>query len=173
MGLMDKIRKELRNFLAIEESQGEAIVIQETNSFEGTCFRNLIWYRGDASELHQYYTQCDDLMGRAKFWAASGTTGINFRKIHTGLPALIIDTLSDIVIDALNGIDVINNEKGQETWDKIAEENVVKELVKEAIVGVFVEHDGAFRLSYDTCVSKYPILDFWPGSRVDFLYNRR
>lgn len=168
----DKIKNIIRNWLEIQPSVGDTITIQETNTFEGNCFRNLLWYRGDASELHQYYTQTDDLMGNAKFWAAISTTGINFRKIHTGLPAMIIDMLADIIVDSFNKIEVKGNNEAQTNWEEIAKENDFKETLKQAIIDVFVQCDGAFKISYDTDISKYPIIEFYSGQDVDFEYTR-
>ena len=132
----------------------------------------MLWYRGDASELHQYYTQTDDMMGNAKFWAAVSSNGIDFRKIHTGLPAMIIDMLADIIVDSFNKITITNNKQAQEDWEDIAEDNEFKEVLKQSIIDVFVEHDGAFKISYDTDISKYPIIEFYPGSKVEFEYTR-
>lgn len=168
----DKIKNVIRNWLEIQPSVGDTITIQETNTFEGNCFRNLLWYRGDASELHQYYTQTDDLMGNAKFWAAQSTTGINFRKIHTGLPAMITDMLADIIVDSFNKIEVKGNDEAQTNWKEIAKENDFKETLKQAIIDVFVQCDGAFKISYDTDISKYPIIEFYAGQDVDFEYTR-
>lgn len=173
MGVVnDKIRNVIRNWLEIQPSVGDTITIQETNTFEGNCFRNLLWYRGDASELHQYYTQTDDLMGNAKFWAAQSTNGIDFRKIHTGLPAIIIDMLADIIVDSFNKIEVKDNNEAQSNWKEIAKENDFKETLKQAIIDVFVQCDGAFKISYDTELSKYPIIEFYSGQDVDFEYTR-
>ena len=168
----DKIKNVIRNWLEIQPSVGDTITIQETNTFEGNCFRNLLWYRGDASELHQYYTQTDDLMGNAKFWAAQSTTGINIRKIHTGLPAMIVDMLADIIVDSFNKIEVKGNNEAQENWEEIAKENDFKETLKQAIIDVFVQCDGAFKISYDTDISKYPIIEFYSGQDVDYEYTR-
>ena len=168
----DKIKNVIRNWLEIQPSVGDTITIQETNTFEGNCFRNLLWYRGDASELHQYYTQTDDLMGNAKFWAAQSTNGINFRKIHTGLPAMIVDMLADIIVDSFNKIEVKNNNEAQKNWEEIAKENDFKETLKQAIIDVFVQCDGAFKISYDTDISKYPIIEFYSGQDVDYEYTR-
>lgn len=169
MGVVnEKIKDMVRNWLNIQPSPGTSITIQETNTFEGSCFRNLLWYRGDASELHQYYTQTDDMMGNAKFWAAESTNGIDFRKIHTGLPAMIIDMLADIIVDSFNKITVADNDRAQKDWEDIAEDNDFKEIVKQSIIDVFVEHDGAFKINYDTDISKYPIIEFYPGSRVEY-----
>lgn len=131
-----------------------------------------MWYRGDASELHQYYTQTDDMMGNAKFWAAESTNGIDFRKIHTGLPAMIVDMLADLIVDSFNKITVSDNEQAQKDWETIAEDNDFKETIKQSIIDVFVEHDGAFKISYDTDITKYPIIEFYPGSKVEYEYTR-
>ena len=104
--LNDKLKDVVRNWLNIVPAPGDTITIQETNTFEGNCFRNLLWYRGDASELHQYYTQTDDMMGNAKFWASDTTNDLKMRKIHTGLPAMIVDMLADIIVDSFNKITV-------------------------------------------------------------------
>lgn len=132
----------------------------------------MLWYRGDASELHQYYTQIDDMMGNAKFWAAVSSNGIDFRKIHTGLPAMIIDMLADIIVDSFNKITITNNKQAQDDWEDIAKDNEFKEVLKQSIIDVFVEHDGAFKISYDTDISKYPIIEFYSGSKVEFEYTR-
>lgn len=170
--LNDKLKDVVRNWLNIVPAPGDTITIQETNTFEGNCFRNLLWYRGDASELHQYYTQTDDMMGNAKFWASDTTNDLKMRKIHTGLPAMIVDMLADIIIDSFNKITVEKNDKAQKNWEDIAEDNDFKETVKQAIIDVFVECDGAFKISYDTDISKYPIIEFYAGTKVEYERTR-
>lgn len=167
-----KIKSMIRNWLEIQPSIGDSILIQEVNTFAGTCFRNEIWYRGDPSELHQYYTQVDDLMNNTKFWAAQSTDGVDFRKIHTGLPALIADMLADIIIDALNKISIKNSNEAQKVWEKIEKENAFKDTVKQAIIDVFVDGDGAFKISYDPDISQYPIIEFYSGNNVEYEYKR-
>ena len=170
--LNDKLKDVVRNWLNIIPAPGNTITIQETNTFEGNCFRNLLWYRGDASELHQYYTQTDDMMGNAKFWASDTTNDLKMRKIHTGLPAMIVDMLADIIVDSFNKITLENNNEAQKNWEDIAKENDFKETVKQAIIDVFVECDGAFKISYDTNISKYPIIEFYAGTKVEYERTR-
>lgn len=170
--LNDKLKDVVRNWLNIVPAPGDTITIQETNTFEGNCFRNLLWYRGDASELHQYYTQTDDMMGNAKFWASDTTNDLKMRKIHTGLPAMIVDMLADIIVDSFNKITVENDNDAQKNWEDIAEDNEFKETVKQAIIDVFVECDGAFKISYDTDISKYPIIEFYAGTKVEYERTR-
>ncbi len=80
--------------------------------------------------------------------------------------------LADIVIDALNKISIMGNAEAQKNWDEIEEDNNFKDVVKQSIIDVFVECDGAFKISYDTSISKYPIIEFYSGPNVEFEYRR-
>lgn len=136
---MGWLKNMVRNWLDIKESPGVTVAIQEYDTFESNNFKNQLWFRGNATELHQFYTQVDDGMGKSKFWSAVATDGINFRKIHTGLPSLIVETLSDIVIDNLNYVKITNNEEKQKIWEEIQEENNFKDIVKQAIEDILVQ----------------------------------
>lgn len=158
----------VKNWLNIQENPGISIMIQETNTFEGNCFENEMWYRGNASELHQYYTQFDDFVGNSRFWGAESTEGIKFRKIHTGLPKTIVNTLADILIENFNGIEIKGNDDNKKAWEKIQEENVMQELLYDTFVDLMIIGDGAFKIRYDTEISKYPIIEFYSGKDVEF-----
>lgn len=166
---MGVIKNMIRNWLEFNEPDALNIKIDKLTNFEGQAFINNIWYRGEASELHQLYRQMDDMLGNKHFWSAKPTIGMNIRKIHTGLPGMIIDTLADVSIDDLSNIKVA---KRQDEWDCINEETDLKELMKEAIKKALVSGDGAFKFSIDTTISKYPILEFYGGDRVDFEQTR-
>ena len=87
----------IRNWLDIIPADNRSITINEPLSFETEVIRNKIWYRGDAYELEQLYKQIGVGYGESsRFWAAVPETE-NIRKIHSGLPAMIVDTLSYIV----------------------------------------------------------------------------
>ena len=132
--------------------------LQETLDYEGNAIKNRIWYRGESEELAQLYKQ---LAGdRTRFWSATSTARLENRKIHVGLPAMLCDMLASIVVDDMNLIDTGSR---QEEWDKIAEENDFIELVKQAVTEALYIGDGAFKISFDTTLSQYPIIDFYPG----------
>lgn len=166
---MGVIKNMIRNWLEIKNPDSLQIDIEQLTNFEGQAFINNIWYRGDASELNQLYEQLDDKLGNTHFWGSRPTAGMNIRKIHTGLPAMIIDTLADVSTDDLNKIETV---KRNEEWKKIAEENNIKELIRDSVVGCLSIGDGAFKWSIDTDISNYPIIEFYDGSRVDFEYER-
>lgn len=166
---MGWVKNMIKNWLEIKDADSVRFDIEQLNNFESQAFINNIWYRGEPSELEQLYEQANDRLGNKHFWGSKPTVGMNLRKIHTGLPAMIIDTLADVTTDDLDKIDV---EKRQQEWDEIAKENEIKSLIRESVVGGLVSGDGAFKWSIDTDISKYPIIEFYDGSRVDFEYER-
>lgn len=166
MGLLGGIKTMIRNWLSIQPAIENSITIIEPLSFNGNAIKNKIWYRGDSSELHQLYGQLDDgYVGRSRFWAAAPANQ-NIRKMHSGLPALIVDTLAYIVKSDMDQIDF--DGAGADIWEEIEKKIDFTELVGDAIVDALVVGDGAFKISIDTDVSEYPLVEFIPGDRVDF-----
>ena len=166
---MGVIKDMIRNWLEIKNPDSLQIDIEQITNFEGQAFIYSIWYRGDASELNQLYEQLDDRIGNTHFWGSRPTAGMNIRKIHTGLPAMIVDTLADVSTDDLNDIKV---EKRQEEWNEIFKENNFKDIIRDSVIGSLSIGDGAFKWSIDTDMSKYPIIEYYDGSRVEFEYER-
>lgn len=168
---MDKVREKMRSFLQIEPAAAKQVSIRETLDYQGNAIKNRIWYRGDGNEIAQLYHNIAEMDDRYMFWAARSTPGMEMRKIHTGLPAMIVDTLAGIVVTNLNEFD-FESETVKELWDEIAEENSFKDLLNRAVEETLVIGDGAFKISLDPEISEYPLLEFWPGDRVDYTIKR-
>ena len=171
MGLMDTVREKMRSFLRIEPPDAKVINIQESLDYHGNAIKNRIWYRGDGNEIEQLYREIADWNDRYLFWASRSTPGLEMRKIHTGLPAVIVDTLAGIVVTNLNEFD-FKSAAVKEIWDTIAEENNFKDLLTRAVSETLVIGDGAFKISLDPAISRYPLLEFWPGDRIDYTLKR-
>lgn len=169
--MAEKIRNGMRSFLRIEPAQSSIFYINETLDFESNIYKNRIWYRGDPDELIQFYKSVQGPSNQSRFWTAVPTVGREIRKIHTGLPAMIIDMLVSIVMSDLGEIE-IKPEKHQGIWDSIERENKFNKLLGDAITNVLVSGDGAFKLSINTDLSDYPILEFIPGEFCEFRYER-
>lgn len=169
MNISEKIKQKIRDFLNIDTHHGLSVNINQLLSFEADCFVNRIWYRGKANELHELYRSLDDELGNNRFWASSPTKGMRIRKIHTGLPGLIVQVLTKVCTNDLNDVTLKDR---QEEWRKIAEENDFKKLVAKAVSDTFVYGDGAFKLSYDNSISNLPIIEFFPGERVEYEMTR-
>ena len=176
MGLINKvtdtIRSGLRSFLRINPAALKTITINEGNNHLIECARNRIWYWGKSNQLSELYKQLDE--SGTMFWAAKSTKGLEIRKIHTGLPALVCDTLANIVIADYNGTEVASSSTTAyaERWAEIEKENKLSKIIKQMLLDLCIVGDGAFKVSFDTAVSELPIIEWYPAEQIDFTYVR-
>lgn len=176
MGLINRmaesIRLGIKNFLQITPASDKTITVTETSNHLTECFINRIWYWGNSRQLAELYKQIDT--NKTMFWAAKSTKGLEIRKIHTGLPALICETLVNIVIADYNGTDVTskNSTAYAERWEDIEKQNKLSDTVKQMLRDLCVVGDGAFKVSFDTAVSDVPIVEWYPAENIDFTYVR-
>lgn len=168
MSIADKVRYMIKSWLQIYPAQSTGIVINEKLDFVGNAIKNRIWYRGRGEELSELYKQLD--CDKTMFWSAVPTRGMEIRKIHTGLPRLIVDVLTAIVMGDLNEVEV--PDKYANLWEQLSEENHFNEVVSEALAEVLYIGDGAFKISIDNDISKYPIIEFVPGDCIEINYRR-
>lgn len=171
MRIMDHIRGRMRSFLELEPPSPQQISIRESLDYEGNAIKNRIWYRGDASELEQLYGHIADMSTRQMFWAARATPGMEIRKIHTGLPSLIADVLAGIVVTNMNEFRFAE-QRHDDIWQAVSRDSEVKSLVTRAVTETLYIGDGAFKVSIDPAVSDVPILEFYPGDRVEYTLRR-
>lgn len=167
MGIKDMIKR----WLDIRPAEDQHITIDADMTHQDSCFEYRLWYRGCAGELEQYYrslTTIHDDVIRAKFWAAVPSRGNRLRKIHSGLPGLMVDILASIIMSDLNGIEVNEPNALDDTWQEIADDNDFNRILEQAIGDTLVEGDGAWKISFDKNISDYPIIEFYPASRVRY-----
>lgn len=170
MGLINIMREKIRHFLRVDSSNVNAITIQEKLDYYGNAIKNRIWYRGNSQELSQLYSQLD--APPTMFWKATCTKGLEIRKIHTGLPKLIVNMLTKIVVTDFNGVD-IEDQTQNDLWQSISKENKFDKLLKKCIKNMLFIGDGAFKITFDKSVCKdKPIIEFISGENVDFTYKR-
>ncbi len=166
---MDIVKNKMQSWLEIRENSPKAITIERNEDLAIYHAKNRIWYNGDSNELEQFYKQLEN--NKSSFWASVPATGLGIRKIHTGLPQVIINKLTDITIDNYNGVESENTAK-IETWEEIAKDNNFDEMLRDIICETLYLGDGAIRFSYDENVTKYPILEWISGDKCDFIYKR-
>ena len=169
MKFTERVRNMLRDFLRIEPAYGQSITIRESMTWETSCIRNNVWYRSDAAEIEQFFKAVDGngFESTGRFWA-SAPSGDDVRKAHSGLPAIMVNTLAYIVKSDLQDIELNGNDTTATTWEEISKDSAFHDLVGEAVSGALVMGDGAFKISIDKEVGKYPILEFWGGDRVEY-----
>ena len=169
---MNWFKSMIMKLLKIEPALERQIVIQEPLSFQANVLKNQIWYRGDPSELSQFFSAASvDNATASRFWCASATSKV--RKMHSGVPKMVINKFKDIVAADLDKIEINNGDEDiNKLWESIAKDNHFVELLKKAIQGTLSTGDGAFKFSVDTAVSAYPIIEFYTADRVEYVYNR-
>ena len=140
--------------------------------FNANAYKNRIWYRADPYELEQFYQKLVYNGRRGNFWSQTASSeGQEVLKIHSGLPAIMVDTMANVVLSDMRSI-TFEAVKDTELWEQIARENNFKRLLYKALQDVLVVGDGAFKITYETCLSMYPIIEWYGGDRIDFVYRR-
>lgn len=172
---LSAVRQRIVSKLRFQPAGAFSATIYEPYSHAANVAKNRIWYRGEPSELFQFYKSCaasaaGDGVNRSRFWAAVPSRGMQIRKIHTGLPALCVDKLADIVATDMQPVAFSgpNAVEAQARWNRIAAANDFAELVRRAVVETDVTGDGAFKISYDPGVSPLPLLEFYSGEQVGY-----
>lgn len=169
MSIKDKARTAILNFLRIQPAPNQRIDLQESLGLATDIIQNKIWYRGDPSELSQFYkqigTSADDTIS-TRFWAQVPEVG-SLRKAHAGLPAVMVDVLTQIIKADMGDIKFDGSE-ALERWQGVAKENEFPALVGKAITETLVTGDGAFKVLIDHDVSPHPILEFYAADCVEY-----
>ena len=159
-------------YLNVQPALTNPITIQEAYTFETNVIRNKLWYRGEPYELDQFFKNISsDPVNKARFWSAVPSEDLSIRKIHSGLPAMIADKLSDIVVADLDSVEV-TGENDNTLWEEIRKDNKFDDMLGDIIATTLVSGDGAFKLSIDTDISKYPIIEFFDGDKVEYITQR-
>ena len=169
--LNENIKKTVRSWLNVTTANPYNFQINEMMDFEGHAIRNRIWYRGDSNELEQFYQQNRENADRYKFWASACTPGMEMRKIHTGLPGLIVRTLASVVLPDMDEFE-FGTPSQEQIWNEIGKDNNFRKKMESALKEALYIGDGAFKVAVDTTISDYPILEWYPGDRVEFVYQR-
>jgi A118 family predicted phage portal protein len=169
--MSDNIKKGLRSWLQVQPAQPYAIQINEVMDFELSAIRNRIWYRGDGNELEQMYQQNPEYADKTKFWASRCSPGMDMRKIHTGLPGLIVRTLNSIVVDDMNDFK-FKKDAHKRLWEEIENDNKFRRKFERSLKEVLYIGDGAYKVTIDTDISQYPLLEWYPGEKIELVQHR-
>lgn len=169
--LSDNMKRGIRSWLQVQSSGPYNVQIQEIMDFELSAIRNRIWYRGDGNELEQFYQQSPEAADRFKFWSSRCTPGMEMRKIHTGLAGLIVRILTAIVLADMNDFD-FENMAQENLWKEIEKKNKFRKALERSVKEVLYIGDGAYKVTIDTNLSQYPILEWYPGERIELVQER-
>ena len=166
--LNENIKRGIRSWLNVQPAMGQSIQIHETMDFELNAIRNRVWYRGDGNGLEQMYQQNPEYADKYKFWASKCTPGMEMRKIHTGLPGLIVRILTGIVLADMNDFE-FESPAQEQLWKEIKKKNKFRKKLEKSLKETLYIGDGAWKITLNTKKSLYPILRWYPGERVELV----
>lgn len=164
--MSEAVKKGIRSWLNVVPASPYNISINEVLDFETNAIRNRIWYRGDGNELEQLYQQTAEYADKYKFWASKCTPGMEMRKIHTGLPGLIVRILTGIVLADMNDFKFDKEAQGT-IWKKIEKRTKFRKKMEKSIKETLYIGDGAWKITINTKKSVYPMLQWYPGDRIE------
>lgn len=164
---MGWVKNMLKTWLDIKEDNSpKAITIHQNEDFEGNCIVNKIWLRGDSNELAELHKQLNGKQNT--FWGSVPSDGMAIKKSHSGLPKLIVKSLTNIVMDNYNGVDM----ESEDEWEEIAKDNNFDDILATALFEAMAINDGAARICYDPALTDKPIIEWFSGDKVDICYKR-
>ena len=180
MTIKEFLKNKILKFLGLEKladnpndqrytfiNDDEALKIEEIKA-------NRVWYIGDGNELLNFYTG-QQLKGffnnpiynrnkRNYFWSLSATE-CAIKRVHSGVPHAIIDTLTNIV-----GMPKITEPTG--IWEKIAEENdFSNKLTQQARPLTLAEGYGAWKINFNKELSDKPLWEYYEAEAVEYIYK--
>jgi hypothetical protein len=167
--IKDNLAEYITKWLIIRQKDNQKITINSYLSEKDNIIKNKIWYRGQSKEIEQMFSNLE--FDNTSFWSSSSSVE-NIRKIHTGLPSLIVNTLSNIVVSDFNGID-IKDEELRKLWEDIEEDNQFYKQLYDIVCKVLALGDGVIKINYDYNVSELPILEFVEADRVEYIYKNK
>lgn len=171
MRIIEKMKKGIQSWLEITPADPLYLSLKETLNYEGNAIKNRVWYLGDGNELQQLYEHMSTGIDKHKFWASKSSPGIEMRKIHTGLPGLMVDVLASVVLADINEFK-FKNEEERRIWEEIDKENEFSKGLERVVKETLYIGDGAFKISGDSSLSQYPILEYYPGDQLEFVHQR-
>lgn len=170
--IKEGVKNKMREFLEITNpSTVTRLAIEQDTTHEVNVALNKIMYRGDAAEMEQAFSELGKKM--ARFWGTIlGNTRV--RKISSGIYKLIDNYYADLTYTQANDPE-FEDEAKKEIYESIfSDDNELDygELLKAAVQKTLVTGDGAFKISIDTELSQYPIIEFFDAEYVDYKYKR-
>lgn len=169
MAISDKLRKFVLKIFNINEYQTQYFSIDRRYNYQSNAFKNKLWYDGDAYELSQFYHQAGE--NNNSFWSSSSSRGQEIRKIHSGIPSLIVDSLTNITGGDLESIHFIDENK-DELWKTLETDTDFRNRLIELTKTALIVGDGAVKFCYDLDNSKTPYIEIVEGQNVDYVYSR-
>lgn len=185
MDIVEKIKQRILRFLGLDKLAGNpnqerfALVNDPDDVKLQNAQEARVWYMGNSNDLLAYYTgeaiagfAHNQIYNRNRanyFWGISPEEA-NIKRVHSGLPRAIVDTLVSVVgVPKITGTPKCG--KGEIDVSKMLNEcGFLEEYTERQMPLTLAEGWGAWKVSVgaDSRVSEWPTVQFYEASDVDF-----
>ena len=185
MDIVEKIKQRILRFLGLDKLAGNpnqerfALVNDPDDVKLQNAQEARVWYMGNSNDLLAYYTgeaiagfAHNQIYNRNRanyFWGISPEEA-NIKRVHSGLPRAIVDTLVSVVgVPKITGAP--NRGEGEIDVSKLLNEcGFLEEYTERQMPLTLAEGWGAWKVSVgaDARVSEWPTVQFYEASDVDF-----
>lgn len=185
MDIVDKIKQRILRFLGLDKLAGNpnqerfALVNDPDDVKLQNAQEARVWYMGNSNDLLAYYTgeaiagfAHNQIYNRNRanyFWGISPEEA-NIKRVHSGLPRAIVDTLVSVVgVPKITGTPKCG--EGEIDVSKLLNEcGFLEEYTERQMPLTLAEGWGAWKVSAgaDSRVSEWPTVQFYEASDVDF-----
>lgn len=185
MNIIDLIRNRILKFLRLDKlaqdpTSEQLTFINDTNDINKQDMDEArVWYIGDSNELLNYYTVKQNYgnmeepvynRNRANYFWGISSNETNIKRVHSGLPKAIIETLTNAV-----GFPIITTSfqgKKLDTAEIIRKAGLRKKTMQEQIPMTMAIGWGAWKIDVDQRISKFPIVQFYEARNVEFIAKK-
>lgn len=171
MKLIEIVKSKLMEILNITPATSKPLTVREELTHSNHVLMHRILYRGSNYEIEQFF-KCiagNTATSVSRFWAATSKSHV--RKIHSGIYAKVVDFYAQAIATDYDGISVEENDDS-ELLEAILKDNDIRQLIGDTISEALITGDGAYKISIDKSISKYPIVEFYPADRVEYKFIR-
>jgi len=182
MTIAEWIKKKIIKFLGLEKlaenpNNDRLLFVNDVDNIKANELQaNKIWYIGNGDDILSFYTgenvsgfNNNPIYNRNKrnyFWSKSSAE-MNIKRVHTGIPHAIIQTITNIV-----DMPKITVDEAQEKWDDIAECNdFTHKLTQQARPLTLAEGWGAWKVNFNKDLCEHPIWEFYEGLDTEYVYK--
>lgn len=185
MDIVEKIKQRILRFLGLDKLAGNpnqerfALVNDPDDVKLQNAQEARVWYMGNSNDLLAYYTgeaiagfAHNQIYNRNRanyFWGISPEEA-NIKRVHSGLPRAIVDTLVSVVgVPKITGTPKCG--EGEIDVSKLLNEcGFLEEYMERQMPLTLAEGWGAWKVSVgsDARVSEWPTVQFYEASDVDF-----
>ena len=172
MELVNSIRDKIREFLQITESNNTYVKIETSMTHPVLCAVSEVMYRSDPYELEQCFKGLN--LNNDMFWAAVPSKGRKIRKKSSHLYPDILDRHNDILLTSMNEPE-FDNEAEKELFDEIFDYKKGQsfhDVIKKLDLYTMMKGDAFIKVTIDTKISEYPIIEVIPAEKATPVYKR-